>query len=116
MAEGVRQNIFDLDEAYFGRARINQRAVRQMGGSRRWHLTIIMTISPEAGLIYFDLMYGGLRAEIFGRFLHNSGDVIEEFEATIVMDNAPPHKAAQMEYEGYCVVRPPTLFTYLKSH
>ena len=40
----------------------------------------LMAILPGGGLVYFD------------HFLGNLGDIIgEEFEVSVIMDNAPPH-------------------------
>ena len=65
MMAGVRHNLIYLGEAVFnlftrrtcGRALIGQRAVRQVGGSKGQHLTLITAISPGGGLVYFDLMF-----------------------------------------------------------
>ena len=62
---------------------------------------LIMAISPGDGLVYFDLMFSGLTALLFDHFLGNLGDVIgEEFEVN-VMDNAPAHAQAEMEFDGH---------------
>jgi transposase len=79
MTQGVGHNLFYLDETGFnlftrrtrGRARVGQRAVRQVGNSKGRHLTVIMTISPDSGLFYFDLMFGGLTADILSGYLDN---------------------------------------------
>ena len=111
MIAGVQQNLIYLDEAAWfnlftrctrGRALIGQRAVQQVGGSKGQHLTLIMAISPGGGLVYFDLMFGGLTALLFDHFLGNLGDVIgEEIEVSVIMNNAPAHAWAEMEFNGH---------------
>lgn len=115
-AEGVNQNIVYVDECGFnlytrrtrGRALVGQRAVRQVAASRGRNLNLLMAISPTVGVVYHEVVIGSVNGELFGRFVDNLSEVIgEEFDATVIMDNAPIHRNAEMLYENHLIKKLP---------
>lgn len=116
MQEGMNQHLVFVDEAGFnlhtrrtrGRARVGERAVRQVAGSRGGNLNLLMAISPEAGMHYFELHVGTVNRDRFKDFLDNLGAVLgEEFDVSIVMDNAPIHNGVEMDAENHQIIKLP---------
>jgi len=123
-AEGVNQNMVYLDECGFnlhtrrtsGGARVGQRAVRQVAASRGKHLNLLMAISPAVGIIFHEIIIGSVNGERFQYFLDNLSEVIgEEFDATIIMDNAPIHRGAAMVYQNHQIKKLPPYSPMLNS-
>jgi len=52
-----------------GRARIGERAYRQVLGQRGRNVTITMAVSPTASLVYYTAHVGGINAQLFNDFL-----------------------------------------------
>ena len=90
-----------------GRAHVDERAVRQIAGCRGSNLNLLMAVSPEAGMQYFEIHIGTVNREKFCKFLENLGMVLEEFGISIVMDNAPTHNGVEMDAENHQIVRLP---------
>lgn len=116
MEEGMNRHLVFVDEAGFnlhtrrtrGRAHVGERAVRQVAGCRGSNLNLLMAISPEAGMHYFELHVGTVNRERFNVFLQNLGVVLgEEFDISIVMDNAPIHNGVEMDAENHQIVKLP---------
>ena len=79
-----------------GRAAVGERAARVVCGQRGRNMTVIMAISDQVGVLYYQVVWGGVTAEIFGDFLTSLGVVLGDEPATVVMDNAPAHRRAQL--------------------
>ena len=66
MEEGMNRHLVFVDEAGFnlhtrrtrGRAHVGERAVRQIAGCSGSNLNLLMTVSPEAGMHYFEIHIG----------------------------------------------------------
>ena len=58
-------------------------------------------------------MFGGLTADIFAVFLDNLEEVIGDFDVTVIMDNAPPHRNADMSGSRHSIVRLPPYSPFL---
>ena len=79
-----------------GRARVGERAVRVVGGTRGRNFTMTLAVSATNGLIHHDLISGGMNGERFKEFLQ---EVVEHFpddgvEKVLIFDNAPAHRSA----------------------
>lgn len=75
-----------------------------------------MAISPAVGSIFHEIIIGSVNGERFQYFLDNLSEVIgEEFDATIIMDNAPIHRGAAMVYENHQIKKLPPYSPMLNS-
>lgn len=109
LQDGINRQLLFMDEAGFnlftrrtrGRAQRGQRAVRQVANSRGPSLNLILALSAEGGLAYFEITTGTTTRVKMQEFFDNLSQVIgQEFEVTIVMDNAPVHNGIEFE-EGH---------------
>lgn len=113
--QNANTNFIFVDECGFnlftartrGRARINQRAIRQVTSSRGKNLNLLMAVTPAAGLYYYELEEGTITAARFDIFIQNLETVIGDFNVFIVMDNAPVHNGAQMDQDGHVIKKLP---------
>ena len=79
-----------------GRAAVGERAARVVCGQRGRNMTVIMAISDLVGVLYYEVVWGGVTAEVFSDFLASLGAVLGNEPATVVMDNAPAHRGAEL--------------------
>ena len=99
---GVNHCIF-IDECGYniwtarscGRARVGERAYRQVCGQRGRNVTICLAVSPTNGLVHHTAMQGGMNRERFAEFLTELAEHLDENEVTyLVYDGAPAHRNA----------------------
>ena len=65
-------------------------------------MNLILAISPSAGIVYFEIVVGTVNKEIFGGFIENLSKVVgEQFDCTMIMDNAPIHLNCEANYEHH---------------
>ena len=113
--QNANANFIFVDECGFnlytartrGRARINQRAVRQVTSSKGKNLNLLMAVAPATGLYYHELEEGTVNAQRFDTFLQNLERIIGDFNVVVVLDNAPVHNGAQMDEDGHFLKRLP---------
>ena len=109
------QNFIFVDECGFnlfmartrGRARINQRAVRQVTSSRGKNLNLLMVVTPATGLYYYEIEEGIVNVARFHLFLQNLEAIPADFNVVVVMDSAPVHNDAQMGQDGHRIKKLP---------
>ena len=77
-------------------AEVGSRAARVVCGQRGSNMTVIMAISDQVGVVYHEVVWGGVTAEVYNAFLTSLGVVLGDEEAVIIMDNAPAHRGAEM--------------------
>ena len=103
MAEGVINYCVFIDECGYniwtarshGRARVGERAYRQVCGQRGRNVTITMAISPMHGLIYHTAQIGGMNGVRFNDFLVQTKTQMDEEQHVIfIYDGAPAHRSA----------------------
>lgn len=78
-----------------GRAPVGERAVRTVCGSKGANTSVIAAISDQYadGVLYYEIVKGGVNREKFASFMQSLSAVIgEDEEVKIVMDNAPCHQ------------------------
>ena len=85
--------------------RSGERAARVVCGQRGRNMTVIMAISDQVGVAYFEVVWGGLTAEVFRDFLTSLGVILGDEPATVVMDNAPAHRGAELAHSDLHPVR-----------
>ena len=89
-----------------GRAAVGDRANRVVCGQRGRNMTVITAISDQVGVLYYEVVWGGVTAEVFGDFLASLGAVLGDEAAVIIMDNAPAHRGAELA-DGRVRMLPP---------
>jgi len=113
--QNANANFIFVDECGFnlftartrGRARINQRAVRQVTSSKGKNLNLLMAVAPAAGLYYYELEENTVNGARFDTFLQNLETIADDFNVVVVMDNAPVHNGAQMDQDGHVIKKLP---------
>ena len=65
-------------------------------GQRGRDMTVSVAISNQVGVAYYEVGWGGLTAGVFREFLTSLGVVLGDEPATVVMDNAPAHRGAEL--------------------
>ena len=119
---GARENLLYLDEAGFnlhtvrtrGRARVGERAVRQVLAARGRNLNLILTISARGGIVYYETVVGSVTAEVMAHYFDNLSEVIEEEQAVdLIMDNAPVHNGATMRCNNHRIRKLPAYSPFL---
>ena len=75
-----------------GRSPVGQRAVRIVNRQRGANLTVCIAVSPRYGLVHYMFVRGGMTKIIFAQFVNELSGLITPYDATIVLDNARPHK------------------------
>lgn len=100
MGHAVVNHCVFIDECGFniwtsrsqGRARIGERAYRQVCGQRGRNLTVALAISQTSGLIFHSAMLGGMNRLRFNEFLANTRRNLDPGERVIfIYDGAPAH-------------------------
>ena len=100
MGHAVVNHCVFIDECGFniwtsrsqGRARIGERAYRQVCGQRGRNITIALAISPTSGLIFHTAVIGGMNRVRFNDFLAETRRHLDPDERVIVIyDGAPAH-------------------------
>ena len=97
--EGLNRHRIYIDETGFnmytkrqyGRAPVGQRANRIVSGQRRRNTSAIVAVSDQVGVVYYEIVIGGVTQEVFGNFLTSLTSILDEERAFLVMDNAPCH-------------------------
>ena len=77
MTQGVINDCIFIDECgyniwtarSYGRARVGERAYRQVSGQRGRNVTICLAVSPTNGLVYHTARIGGMNRQLFNDFL-----------------------------------------------
>ena len=80
-----------------GRAAVGERAARIVCGRRGHNMTVIMAISDQVGVLYYEVVWGGVTAEIFGDSLASLDAVLGDERAAVIMNIAPAHRGAELE-------------------
>ena len=84
-----------LQHLSYGRARVGERAYRQVSGQRGRNVTICLALSPTNGLVYHTARSGGMNRQLFNDFLGEVGRRVNPDNQTfLVFDNAPAHRNA----------------------
>ena len=101
-----------------GRAPRGQRAVRVLNGRRGGNLTMCLAVSPETGLVSYDLMDHGMNRESFSQFLQTTAAGLHPHPdrgIVFIFDNAPAHRqAAQVQLPaGFSVMYLPPYSPFL---
>ena len=82
--------------------------MRQVLNSRGKNLNLLLAISPSAGIVYFEIVEGTVKRDVFEGFLENLSAVVgEEFGCTIIMDNAPIHGNCETVYDHHRIKKLP---------
>ena len=80
-----------------GRARVGERAVRQVLTARGRNLNLILTIPARGCIVYYETVVGSVTAEVMAHYFDNLSEIIGEEQAVdLIMDNAPVHNGATM--------------------
>ena len=106
MTSGLDRHRVYVDESGFnlhlmrtrGRAPVGERAIRTVCGSRGRNVTFITAISDrhEDGIIYHEIVDGGVNKKRFADFLQSLSAIIgEDEEVTVLFDNAPSHQGVE---------------------
>ena len=82
MMQGVINDCIFIDECgyniwigrSYGRARVGERAYRQVSGQRGRNVTICLAVSPTNGLVYHTARIGGMNRQLFNEFWEKSED------------------------------------------
>ncbi|XP_074608680.1 uncharacterized protein LOC141863090 [Acropora palmata] len=75
-----------------GRARLGERAHRQVCGRRRRNVTVALVISPTNGLVFHSAFLGGMTGQRFNDFLTQARLNLDPNEHVIfIYDGAPAH-------------------------
>ena len=103
MNHGVVRHAVFVDECGYniwtartqGRARLGERAYRQVCGQRGRNITVTMAISPINGLVFNSAILGGINAERFNDFLTQARLNLDPDEQVVfIYDGAPAHRRA----------------------
>ena len=75
-----------------GRARLGERAHRQVCGQRGRNVTVALAISPTYGLVFHSAFLGGMTGQRFNDFLTQARLNLDPNEHVIfIYDGAPAH-------------------------
>ena len=75
-----------------GRARLGERAHRQVCGQRGRNVTVALAISPTNGLVFHSTFLGGMTGQRFNDFLTQARLNLDPNEHVIfIYDGAPAH-------------------------
>ena len=103
MTNGILNHCVNIDECGYniwtarshGRARIGERAYRQVLGQRGRNVTITMAVCPTAGLVHYTAQVGGINAQLFNDFLRQVRRQLNPDELVyLIYDGAPVHRNA----------------------
>ena len=106
MANGVLNHCVFIDECGYniwtatthGRARVGERAYRQVCGQRGQNVTVTMAISPLDGLVYHSVQIGGMNAQRFGEFLVQTRQQLDPDQLVFfIYDRANPGANTQLK-------------------
>ena len=76
-----------------GRARVGERAYRQVCGQKGRNLTICLAVSQVFGLVHYTIQMGGMTRESFTEFLAGTATHLDENENHyLIFDGAPAHR------------------------
>ena len=109
MTTGILKHCIFVDECGYniwtsrshGRARIGERAYRQVCGKRGRNVTIVMAVSPTNGLVHHSAHVGGMNGPCFNDFLAETRENIDpEDDVVFVYDNAPAQRNAPITGEN----------------
>ena len=103
MTQGVINDCIFIDKCgyniwtarSYGRARVGERAYRQVSGQRGKNVTICLAVSPTNGLVYHTARIGGMNRQLFNDLLGEVGRRVNPDNQTfLVFDNAPAYRNA----------------------
>ena len=84
-----------------GRARVGERAYRQVCGQKGRNLTICLAVSHVFGLVHYTVQMGGMTRESFTEFLEATGNNLDENENQyLIFDGAPAHRRPEQPREN----------------
>lgn len=94
-----QQNLIFLDEFGFtlwtarsqGRSPAGQRAVRLVNGQRGQHVSLCLAISPQWGLLHYEIVAGAFRNEHFQQFMIVLSTLLAGEQFTALVDGARAH-------------------------
>ena len=78
-----------------GRAVMGDRVARIVCGQRGRNMTVLMAVSDQIGVVYYEVAWGGVNVERFRIFSENLSVVLGDEPAVLIMDNAPAHREAE---------------------
>ena len=97
-----------------GRARVGERAVRQVLVARGRNLNLILTISARGGIVYYETVVRSVTAEVMAHYFDNLSETIGEEQAVdLIMDNAPVHNGATMLCDNHRIRKLPAYSPFL---
>ena len=114
--EVINRNMIHVDKCDFNlytrrtrrRAFRGVCAVRQIAACCGKNLNLLLVIVPNIGVVYRQVIVGTVNSVTFCHFLDNSFNAIgEEIDATIIMDNAPIHRGAEMDFPIHLIKKIP---------
>ena len=81
------------------RAAVGERASRVVSSQRGRNMTVIMAISDQVGMLYYEVVWTAPQrtpsTSLAGDILTSLGTFLEDEPGTVVMDNAPAHRRAE---------------------
>ena len=83
----------------YGRAPVGQRVNRIVNGQRGRNTTVIVAISDQVGVVYYEIVVGGVTGEIFRNFITSLTAILDNERAFLIMDNAPSHNNIHIDSE-----------------
>ena len=93
-----------------GRAAVDERASsRVVCDQRGRNMPVIMAIRS----VCYELMWGGVTADVFGDFLTKLGAVLEDEPATVIVDEVPGHRGGELAdqcLQQVCMLAPHSPF------
>ena len=95
-----------------GRSKKGTRCHRTVANSHGRNLNIIMSISSERGLIYWE-RHGSVTAEVFQQYIENISHLVNN-NSTIIIDNAPCHSRAHTT-QGISIKKLPPYSPFLNA-
>ena len=100
MTNGILHHCVFIDECGYniwtarsnGRARVGERAYRQVLGQRGRNVAITLAMSPTVGLVHYTVQIGGMNARLFYEFLVQARRQLDPEELVyMIYDGARAH-------------------------
>lgn len=79
----------------YGRAAVGQRVNRIVGSQRGQNVTFIVAVTPDVGVIYFEVYQRGVKHDDVAGFLVSLAAILGDERAILLLDNAPSHRALE---------------------
>ena len=87
------------------------RVYRKVGGQKGPNVTVCCAVSPDGGLLHYQIIQGGMKIELFAKFLQVlCGNLIlnggVDADGVCIFDNAPWHaRIEEMKFNGISQLR-----------